>query len=258
MKTLLAHVRPVLLALPVSAIASTAGADVTGIYRWNATSVTSYDSLGAWANNQASGSQAATIANFTSTYIFGDFTQTTPGYVYKTLLRADGAGINQIVRYAAPVGNALANLVSNTGGEVFNLSTVRNGMDDFFCDGVSFYKNISGAVGTPGGWKYSSFANLVADVGGTFYSYAQGPFNFSDRFFGFEGKIYRTGSNGNGQTANYSVYNSFNDLVSGNIAQTVTFSQPYAGWEGFMAVPAPGALALVGLAGLGGGRRRRA
>jgi len=256
MKTLLAHVRPVLFVLPVSAIASTAGADVTGIYRWNATSVTSYDSLGAWANNQASGSQAATIANFNSTYIFGDFTQSTSGYVYKTLLRADGAGINQIVRYAAPAGNALANLVSNTGGEVFNLSTVRNGMDDFFCDGVSFYKNQSGAVGTPGGWKYSSFANLVADVGGTYYSYAQGPFNFSDRFFGFEGKIYRTG-NGSGQT-NYSVYNSFNDLVSGNIAQTVTFSQPYTSWEGFMAVPAPGALALVGLAGLGGGRRRRA
>jgi len=46
--------------------------------------------------------------------------------------------------------------------------------------------------------------------------------------------------------------------VSGNIAQTVTFSQPYTGWEGFIAVPAPGALALVGLAGLGGGRRRRA
>ena len=259
MKTLLAHVRPVLFVLPVSAIASTAGADVTGIYRWNATSVTSYASLGAWANNQASGSQAATIANMTSTYIFGDFTQsqTTPGYVYKTLLRADGAGINQIVRYAAPAGNALANLVSNTGGEVFNLSTLRNGNDDFFCDGVSFYKNQSGAVGTPGGYKYSSFANLVADVGGTYYSYAQGPFNFSDRFFGFEGKIYRTGNTGSGQT-NYSVYNSFNDLVSGNIAQTVTFSQPYTSWEGFMAVPAPGALALVGLAGLGGGRRRRA
>jgi len=256
MKTLLAHVRPVLLALPVSAIASTAGADVTGIYRWNATSVTSYDSLGAWANNQASGSQAATIANMTSTYIFGDFTQSTSGYVYKTLLRADGAGINQIVRYAAPAGNALANLVSNTGGEVFNLSTVRNVNDDFFCDGVSFYKNISGAVGTPGGYKYSSFANLVADVGGTYYSYAQGPFSFSDRFFGFEGKIYRT-NNGASQIS-YAVYNSFNDLVSGNIAQTVTFSQPYTSGEGFMAVPAPGALALVGLAGLGGGRRRRA
>jgi hypothetical protein len=256
MKTLCATVRPVLLVLPIAAIASTAGAEVTGIYRWNATSVTSYASLGAWANNQASGSQAATIANMNSTYIFGDFTQSTPGYVYKTLLRADGAGINQIVRYAAPAGDALANLVSNTGGEVFNLSSLRNGMDDFFCDGVSFYKNQSGAVGTPGGYKYSSFANLVADVGGTYYSYAQGPFNFSDRFFGFEGKIYRTGNSGAGQV-NYSVYNSFNDLVSGTIAQTVTFSQPYAGWEGFIAVPAPGALALVGLAGVAGGRNRR-
>jgi len=258
MKTLLAHVRPVLLALPVSAIASTAGADVTGIYRWNATSVTSYDSLGAWANNQASGSQAATIANMTSTYIFGDFTQSTPGYVYKTLVRADGAAINQIVRYAAPAGNALANLISNTGGEVFNLSSLKTLTDDFFCDGTSFYRNISGAVGTPGGYKYSSFANLVADVGGTYYSYAFGPTNFSDRFFGFEGKIYRTtNSTGAGQT-NCLVYNSFNDMVSGTVAQTITFSQPYTPWEGFMAVPAPGALALVGLAGLGGGRRRRA
>ena len=256
MKTLCATVRPVLLVLPIAAIASTAGADITGIYRWNATSVTSYDSLGALANNQASGSQAATIANFTSTYIFGDFTQSTSGYVYKTLLRADGAGINQIVRYAAPAGNALANLISNTGGEVFTLSGLKNGSDDFFCDGVSYYRNTSGAVGTPRGWKYSSFANLVADVGGTEYTYAQGPFNFSDRFFGFEGKIYRTGNTGAGQT-NCAVYNSFNDLVSGNIAQTVTFSQPYTTWEGFIAVPAPGALALVGLAGVAGGRNRR-
>lgn len=257
MKTLCATVRPVLLVLPIAAIASTAGADITGVYRWNATSVTSYASMGALANNQSSGTEAATIANFTSTYIFSDFTQsqTTPGYVYKTLQRADG-NINQIVRYAAPAGNALANLVSNTGGEVFNLSTVRNSNEDFFCDGVNFYRNVAGAVGSPGGYKYSSFANLVADIGGTYYSYAQGPFNFSDRFFGFEGKIYRTGNTGAGQT-NYAVYNSFNDLVSGTIAQTVTFSQPYTTWEGFIAVPGPGALALVGLAGVAGGRNRR-
>jgi len=257
MKTLIALARPVLLALPIAAIASTAGADITGILRWNGTSAVNYASLSALGNNQSTDTQAVTIANYTSTYIFGDFTQkqTTPGYVYKTLLNANSTGISQIVRYLAPPSNAFANLASNTGGEVFNLSTLRNGSDDFFCDGVSFYKNQSGAVGTPGGWKYSSFANLVADVGGTYYSYAQGPFNFSDRFFGFEGKIYRTG-NGNAQV-NLNVYNSFSDLVSGTQAQTINFTQPFPTWDGFIAVPAPGAAALIGLGGAFGGRRRR-
>ena len=257
MKTLIALARPVLLALPVAAIASTAGADITGIYRWNGSSAVSYASLSDLGNNQSTGTQAVTIANYTSTYIFGDFTQkqTTPGYIYKTLLNANGTGISQIVRYLAPAGNALANLISNTGGEVFTLSGLKNVSDDFFCDGVSFYKNTSGAVGTPRVWKYSSFTNLVGDIGGTEYTYAQGPFNFSDRFFGFEGKIYRTG-NGNAQV-NLNVYNSFNDLVSGTQAQTINFTQPFPTWDGFIAVPAPGAAALIGLAGAFGGRRRR-
>ena len=257
MKNLIALARPVLLALPIAAIASTAGADITGILRWNGTSAVNYASLSALGNNQSTGTQAVTIANYTSTYIFGDFTQkqTTPGYVYKTLLNANSTGISQIVRYLAPPSNAFANLASNTGGEVFNLSTLRNGNDDFFCDGVSFYKNQSGAVGSPGAYKYSSFANLVADVGGTFYQYAQGPYSFADRWFGFEGKIYRTGNSS--AQVNLDVYNSFSDLVSGTKAQTITFNQPYALSDGFIAVHAPGAAALIGLGGAFGGRRRR-
>ncbi len=257
MKTLIALARPVLLALPIAAIASTAGADITGILRWNGTSAVNYASLSDLGNNQSTGTQAVTIASYTSTYIFGDFTQkqTTPGYVYKTLLRANGSGIESIVRYLAPPSNAFANLASNTGGEVFKLSKFGDSREDFFCDGVNFYRNVAGAVGSPSAFKYSSFANLVGDIGGIEYHYAQGPFNFYDRFFGFEGKIYRTG-NGNGQV-NLNVYNSFNDLVSGTQAQTITFTQPYAFDDGFIAVPAPGAAALIGLAGAFGGRRRR-
>ena len=260
MKTLIALARPVLLALPIAAIASTAGADITGILRWNGTSAVNYASLSALGNNQSTDTQAVTIANYTSTYIFGDFTQkqTTPGYVYKTLLNANSTGISQIVRYLAPPSNAFANLASNTGGEVFNLSTLRNVNEDFFCDGVSFYRNVVGAVGSGGVYKYSSFANLVADVGGTFYQYAQGPYNFADRWFGFEGKIYRTGNGSNSSAwVNLDVYNSFSDLVSGTKAQTITFNQPYALSDGFIAVPAPGAAALIGLGGAFGGRRRR-
>ena len=258
MKTLIALARPVLLALPIAAIASTAGADITGILRWNGTSAVNYASLSDLGNNQSTGTQAVTIANYTSTYIFGDFTQkqTTPGYVYKTLLRANGSGIESIVRYLAPPSNAFANLASDTGGEVFRLSKFGDSREDFFCDGVNFYRGNAGAVGSPGAYKYSSFANLVADVGGTYYTYAQGPFNFSDRFFGFEGKIYRI-DNGNYPQVNLRVYNSFNDLVSGTQAQTINFTQPFPTGDGFIAVPAPGAAALIGFAGAFGGRRRR-
>ena len=256
MKTLIALARPVLLALPIAAIASTAGADITGILRWNGTSAVNYASLSDLGNNQSTGTQAVTIASYTSTYIFGDFTQkqTTPGYVYKTLLRANGSGIESIVRYLAPPSNAFANLASDTGGEVFKLSKFGDSREDFFCDGVNFYRNVAGGVGNPGAYKYSSFANLVADVGGTYYQYS-GVYSFSDRWFGFEGKIYRTGVS-SAQT-NLDVYNSFSDLVSGTKAQTITFTQPYAFDDGFIAVPAPGAAALIGLAGAFGGRRRR-
>ena len=56
------------------------------------------------------------VADARYTFVFGDFTQsqTTTGYVYKTLYNAQGR-ISQIVRYVADPVDTLGNFRSNTG-----------------------------------------------------------------------------------------------------------------------------------------------
>ena len=56
---------------------------------------------------------------------------------------------------------------------------------------------------------------------------------------------------------NCTVYNSFNDLVSGTVAQTLSSSYPWRTADGFVIVPAPRAAALIGFAGAICRRRRR-
>jgi hypothetical protein len=97
--------------------------------------------------------------------------------------------------------------------------------------------------------------DLVNNTNGTFYNYGAN-YGFNDRFFGFEGKIYRTNTGGPGGSVNgFAVYNSFQDLLNRNVAQTIN-SVNYAAGDLYIAVPAPGAIALLGLAGLVGARRR--
>jgi hypothetical protein len=104
--------------------------------------------------------------------------------------------------------------------------------------------------------RYTSFANLVDNVGGVTSSYST-TYGFNDRFFGFEGKFYRTNTGGpNNSVSGFAVYNSFADLLSGTVAQTISSANWSAG-DMFIPVPAPGAMALAALAGLAGRNRRR-
>ena len=56
--------------------------------------------------------------------------------------------------------------------------------------------------------------------------------------------------------SSFAVYNSFNDLINRNVAQTVN-STNWDRADFFIPVPAPGALALLGVAGVFGSRRAR-
>lgn len=260
-----------IIAAPVAilAVVPSAHAAMTGIYKTNASSgsatiATLYGSIANLASNtggsDASISPSITDARFT--YVFGDFTQsqTTPGFIYKTLYNGSGR-ISQIVRYAAPAADPLANLRSNTGGETFNLSGFGGSggwdrEDDFFHDGTFFYRNRSPGSGNNGATRFASFADLVANANGTNFNYSN-TYGYNDRFFGFEGKIYRTNTGGpGGSVSGFAVYNSFSDLVSGNVAQTINSSN-WSATDMFIAVPAPGALALLGMAGAMGKRRAR-
>jgi hypothetical protein len=259
--------------LPVAAlfVAGHADAAMTGIYRTNnasgsATNLTGYASLQALASNSGAANPLTidpSIADARYTSVFGDFvqSQTTQGYIYKTVYGGNGR-ISQIVRYLADSFDPLANFRNNIGGETFNLSGFGGSggwdrEDDFFHDGTSFYRNMSTGSGSTGVVRYGSFADLVAGTNGTTFNYST-TYGYNDRFFGFEGKIYRTNTGGpGGSVSGFAVYNSFSDLLTGTVAQTIS-SNNWSATDMFIAVPAPGALALLGMAGLfGAGRKRR-
>jgi hypothetical protein len=150
----------------------------------------------------------------------------------------------------------MANLRTNTGGQVFTLSQGWSWEDDFFHDGTAFYRNATGSGSNFGATRYATFMDLVNNTNGTSHNYSAN-YGFNDRFFGFEGKIYRTNTGGpGGSVSSFAVYNSFQDLLSGNAAQTIN-SVNYAAGDLFIVVPAPGAIALMGVAGLIGARRRK-
>jgi hypothetical protein len=250
-------------------VAGAASGAITGIYKTNATgsggadTLTLYGSLAAVAGNSGGVNTSINpaISDATYTFIFGDFTQsqTTQGNVYKTLYNSQGR-ISQIVRYTALANDPLANLRSNTGGQVFNLTGFGSSggwdrEDDFFHDGTYFYRNRTVSGGSNGVTRYASFSDLVSNANGTLFNYTT-TYGYNDRFFGFEGKIYRTNTGGpGGSVSSFAVYNSFSDLVSGTVAQTIN-SANWSRTDMFIAVPAPGAAALVGVAAIVARRRK--
>jgi len=129
--------------------------------------------------------------------------------------------------------------------------------DDMFADGLgNFYRNGTSWSGNDGVTKYTSFGDFVSGTNGTYYSYGA-TYGWNDRFFAFEGKFYRTNTSGPwGSVSGFAVYNSFSDLVNRVVAQTINSTN----WDRadlFIPVPAPGALALLGVAGVVGSRRAR-
>lgn len=254
------------------AAAGSASAAITGIYKTNysgssATQLTLYTSVANVASNTGgvNSSLTSSMTDARYMYVFGDFTQsqTTQGYMYKTLYNGSGR-ISQIVRYVADSLNPIENLRTNTGGQVFDLTGFGGSggwdrEDDFFHDGTYFYRNQTVSGGSAGVTRYGSFNDLVNGTNGTYFNYGNGSnsrYGYNDRFFGFEGKIYRTNTGGPGGSVNgIAVYNSFSDLVSGTVAQTISSANWSAG-DMFIAVPTPGAAALVGLAGLVARRRK--
>ena len=272
-------VRPLLFVLPAAAaVVTPADAAITEIWRTNsdngiASTASMYRSVGFLAQNAWSGAEATLtnhgasnggIANARYTYVFGDFTeaQTTQGYLYRTVYGSNGR-ISQIIRYEARAGinDPLSNFWPNNG-TTFNLTLPTGSAgwdreDDFFADGLgNFYRNRTANGGSNGVTRYTSFANLVGDIGGVTSNYSV-TYGWNDRFFAFEGKFYRTNTGGpGGSVSSIAVYNSYADLLSGTVAQTIN-SVNWSATDIFIPVPAPGAIALAGLAGLAGRRNRR-
>jgi len=252
-----------------AALTSFANASITSIWRWDsaggslATTLTQYTGIATLASASGTGTTAAISPNINNNryrYAFGDFTQsqTTAGYIYLTNLDGGGNNMVSITRYLAKSTDALGNFRTNTGGTTFNFSQNWSKNDDVYNDGTYFYRNYSGATST-GATRYGSFSDLVNNTNGTLFNFAySGGYNLNDRFFGFEGKIYRTNTGGPGGSVDgFAMYNNFAALVSSTVASTTnTSGVNWSPGDMFIAVPTPGAMALVGLAGLVSRRRK--
>lgn len=196
----------------------------------SATTANAHTSLGFAANAAA-----------TADYFFTDGTN-----YYRTSQSA--SGINQIYQF----GSNLSNMITGNVISTHNLSQNWSTNDDFWADSEgNFYRNNSGGSGSTSVTRYSSFANLLAGSG-TLFSYGA-TYGFGDTFWSYGGKFYRTNTN-SGNITGIAEYASFQALLDRQV--TTTYAGGGSERDMFMTVPGPGALALVGLAGLAPRRRR--
>jgi len=223
------------------------------------TAWTAYSSLEDMAAN-ANGTSAGSSSSILST----DGVWTDGTYVYKTTANAQGvAGSynNLYVRY-----NSLSDLNSNTGGTEIGMT---QGM----------YYNEDVIANTTNGWffrtaSFDSAANVgmyafnnAADLVNNSYFYANGfgggNQNGDNRYWAGTGSTCWRSDVVNGVVQSFSVFASGPDLYNNTPFLTVASSAGYGADVNFMTIdssliPAPGAMALLAVAGVSVSRRRRA
>lgn len=144
----------------------------------------------------------------------------------------------------------------NTKATIHNLSNHWSSQVDIWSDQAgNFYRTSVPVSGLS--WsitKYTSFTNLINDFAGaeTLLTTAAA---VSDRFWVYDGVFYRT-TTGSGHTLTIASYANLEALAAN--APMASFNTiAYGVGDTFMFIPAPGAVVLVGVAGLMSARRRR-
>jgi hypothetical protein len=232
----------------------------------SATTLTEYSSIDTLATGADTGVTAAISPHISDSryrYVFSDYKPNAPWYIYLTNLDSSGEHTVSITRYVADPLDPLGNFRTNTGGTTFNLSKAWSKNDDFYCCNGYFYRNTSSIYGSNEVNMYNSFEHLLTDTY-RLTSVFSTAYSFNDRFFGFGDAIYRTHTSGaDGGVTGFSVYEDWLRLEEGT--PTSTTSTSGVNWSrsdmfimvpNFIGVPTPGAMALLGLAGLMSRRRR--
>ena len=222
------------------------------------TAWTAYSSLEDMAAN-VNGTSAGSSSSILST----DGVWTDGTYVYKTTANAQGvAGSynNLYVRY-----NSLSDLNSNTGGTEIGMTQGMYYNEDVVANTTNgwFFRTASFGGGTNVGmYAFDNFSNLLSN--NAFYAsgFQGGDQNGENQYWaGTGGTCWRSNVVSGGVTG-FSVFASGPDLYNNNPYLTVS-SKGYDSSMRFMTIessliPAPGALAVLAVAGIGATRRRRA
>ena len=220
---------------------------------------TCYASLEAMASG-VGGSIVGSSASILST----DGVWTDGTYVYKTT--ADATGVagsynNMYVRYSS-----LADLNSNTGGVGFYMTQGMYYNEDVVANttnGWTFRTASFGGGTNVGMYAFSDFTALLAN--NYFYAngFVGGDQNGDNKYWAGTGSTCWRANVQGGSVTSFSVFASGPDLYNNNPNLNVGSNAGYGANARFMTIdssliPAPGALAMLSVAGLGVSRRRRA
>ena len=211
-----------------------------------------YASLNDLSSGITSGMPNIDFADHSAWYdIFWDGTR-----FYRTD-QGGGGGTNRILSWSS-----LEDYGDDSKAWYNNLSTTWSSLDDFWCDqSGNFYRTSTANNVSAGVTKYSNFMNLVNDNAGVYTAFATG-FSLDDRFWCYGDKFYKTTVGSNLVVDAIVAYASLEALAA-NIEESRTgMMTPYSTLDTFVfislpgsGVPAPGAIALLGAAGLMGRRR---
>ena len=225
----------------------------------SATVWTAYSSLEDMAAN-VNGTSAGASSSILST----DGVWTDGTYVYKTTANAQGvAGSynNLYVRYSS-----LANLNSNTGGTEIGMTQGMYYNEDVVANttnGWTFRTASFGGGNNVGMYAFNNFSDLLSNS----YFYASGftggDQNGANQYWAGTGSTCWRSNVFGGLVTSFSVFASGPDLYNNNGFLDVSSGAGYDASMRFMTIessliPAPGALALLAVAGIGATRRRRA
>ena len=220
---------------------------------------TAYSSLEDMAAN-INGTNAGSSSSLLAT----DGVWTDGTYVYKTTANAIGVGgsyNNLYVRYSS-----LASLNSNTGGTEFGMSqgmyynedVVANTTNSWFFRTASF-----GGAANVGMYAFNNFADMRANSSFYVSGFTGGDQNGNNKYWAGTGSTCWRSNVFGGLVTSFSVFASGPDLYNNNGFLDVSSGAGYDASMRFMTIessliPAPGALALLAVAGVGVKRRRPA
>ncbi|MEN9641319.1 MAG: hypothetical protein RIR77_508 [Planctomycetota bacterium] len=242
------------------ALVTTSNAALLYVSTTSAGVVNAFSSL----EDMAAGANGTALGTIGSSLLATDGVWTDGSYVYKTT--ADATGVagsynNLYVRYSS-----LAALGANSGGTTFNMvqgmyyneDVVANTTNGWFFRTASF-----GGGANVGMYAFNDFGTLVAN--NNFYAsgFTGGDQNGDNKYWAGTGSTCWRSNVQGGVVTSFSVFASGPDLYNNIQSLNVGSNAGYDANTRFMTIdssliPAPGAIALLAVAGIGISRRRRA
>jgi len=242
------------------ALATTSNAALLYVSTTSAGVVNAFSTL----EDMAAGANGTALGTIGSSLLATDGVWTDGSYVYKTT--ADATGVagsynNLYVRY-----NTLADLGANSGGTTFTMSLGMYYNEDVVANTTNgwFFRTATFGGNTEVGmWAFDNYTQLLANQNFYVSGFTGGDQNGANRYWAGTGSTCWRSDVVDGVVQSFSVFASGPDLYNNTPFLTVASSAGYGAEVNFMTIdssliPAPGAMALLAVAGVGASRRRRA